>query len=111
MYQYHQERPTPSLLFDIAKGNMWDSEAVNIFGFNRTVGIDWETVWNDGDDYVYPASAVQMSLVSASVSDTMQVLISGLDADYNKLVETVTLTGTSAVTTTQSFFALTALSF
>ena len=106
MYQYHQERPTPSLPFDIAKGNMWDSEAVNIFGFNRTIGTDWEAVWNDGGDYVYPASAVQMSIVSASVSDTMQVLISGLDADYNKLVETVTLTGTSAVTTTQSFFRI-----
>lgn len=106
MYQYHQERPTPSLGFDIAKGNMWDSEAVNIFGFNRTIGIDWETVWNDGASYVYPTSAVQMSVVSSSASDTMSVLISGLDASYNQIVETITLSGLTPVTTTQSFFRI-----
>ena len=106
MYQYHQDRPTPHLGFDIAKGNMWDSTPVNIFGFNRNIGTDWETVWNDGGNYAYPTSAVQMSVVSASSSDTMQVLISGLDINYNELTETVTLTGTSAVTTSASFYRI-----
>jgi hypothetical protein len=106
MYQHHQDRPTPHHGFDIAKGNIWDSEAVNIFGFNRVIGTDWETVWNDGSNYVYPTSAVQMSLVSSSASDTMAVLINGLDSNYEKISETVTLTGTTAVTTTLSFYRI-----
>ena len=103
MYQYHQQRPTPHLLFDVAQGKMWDQRAVNIFGFNTLVGTSFETLWNDGATYAFPSSAVAMSLVSTSASDTMDVLVSGLDASYNEISETVTLTGTVAVTTSASF--------
>ena len=106
MYQYHYQRPTPHLLFDIAQGKMYDSEAVNIFGFNRVVGTSFETLWNDGGDYVFPTSAVTMDLVSTSASDTMSVLVKGLDANYNEISETVTLTGTVAVTTSASFLRI-----
>ena len=98
MYQYHYQRPTPHLLFDIAQGKMYDSEAVNIFGFNRAVGNSFETVWNDGDTYAFPAAALTMKIVSSSTSDTMDVLVVGLDASYNEVRQTVTLTGTGAVT-------------
>ena len=106
MYQYHYQRPTPHLLFDIAQGKMYDSEAVNIFGFNRVVGTSFETLWNDGGDYVFPTSAVTMDLVSTSTSDTMSVLVKGLDANYNEISETVTLTGTVAATTSASFLRI-----
>ncbi len=46
MYQYHYQRPTPHLLFDIAQGKMYDSEAVNIFGFNTAVGTSFETLFS-----------------------------------------------------------------
>ena len=36
----------------------------------------------------------------------MQVLINGLDANYEAISETVTLTGTSAVTTSAAFFRI-----
>ena len=106
MYQYNNTRPTPHLLFDIVKGNIWNESSVNIFGFNREVGTAFETVWNDGGPYVYPASALAMSVVSTSAADTMDVLISGLDINYNAITETVTLTGTSAVTTSTDFFRI-----
>ena len=106
MYQYHQQRPTPHLLFDVAQGRMWDRRAVNIFGFNTTVGTAFETLWNDGAGYVFPSSAVAMDLVSTSASDTMDVLVSGLDANYAEISETVTLTGTVAVTTSASFLRI-----
>jgi hypothetical protein len=106
MYQYHYQRPTPHLLFDIAKGKMYDSEAVNIFGFNRDVNGSFETVWNDGDAYVYPTSALTMTAVSSSASDTMSVLVSGLDANYDQISETVTLTGTVAVTLSTQFYRI-----
>jgi hypothetical protein len=106
MYQYHKDRPTPHLLHDIVKGNMWDTRPVNIFGFNKTVGIAFETLWDDGGNYVYPSSAVQMDATSSSASDTMDVKISGLDANYDEISETVTLTGTGTVTTTASFLRI-----
>jgi hypothetical protein len=106
MYQHHQDRPTPHHGFDIAKGNIWDSEAVNIFGFNKVIGTTFETVWNDGGNYTYPTSAVQMSLVSSSASDTMAVVINGLDSNYEKITESVTLSGTTPVTTSLSFYRI-----
>ena len=106
MYQFDEDRPTPNFLHDVAKGNIWDSKALNIFGFNRTVGTAFETLWDDGGNYVFPSSALVMSAVSSSASDTMNLLISGLDANYNEITETVTLAGTSAVQTTLSFLRI-----
>jgi hypothetical protein len=106
MYQYHKDRPTPHLFHDIVKGNMWDTRPLNIFGFNRTIGTAFETIWDDGGNYTFPTSAVTMDVVSTSGSDTMDVLISGLDANYTEISETVTLTGTVAVTTSASFLRI-----
>ena len=101
-----QNMSTPNICFDIARDRFIGSSALNIFGFNRTVGTSYETIWDDGGNYIYPGSAVTMSVVSTSSSDTMQVLINGLDANYEAISETVTLTGTSAVTTSASFFRI-----
>jgi len=106
MYQYNKTRPTTNFLFDVARGNIFDSEVQDIFGYNKTVGTSFETVWDDGGDYVYPSAAVTMDAVSTSASDTMDVLIKGLDANYNQISETVTLSGTSAVTTASSFYRI-----
>jgi len=91
----------------IAQGLFAEAEPLNIFGFNRSIGTTYETVFNDGGGlYQYPPSAVQMDVVSSDVSDTGQVKISGLDADYNRISEVVTLNGTTTVTTTQSFLRI-----
>ena len=109
MYQYNHTRPTPHLLFDVAKNNIFNEKAVDIFGINRAVGTAYETIWDDSGSYVYPPSALIMSLVSTSALDTMDVLVDGLDADYNILQEIVTLTGTVAVNTTNAFFRINSL--
>tara|TARA_R110000782_G_scaffold167220_1_gene259441 strand:+ start:486 stop:1202 length:717 start_codon:yes stop_codon:yes gene_type:complete len=106
MYQYHYQRPTPHLLFDIAQGKMYDSAAVNIFGFNREIGTAFETIWNDGGTYVYPSSALAMTIVSSSASDTMQVLVVGLDASYNEVRQTLTLNGTGSVAIPTALFRI-----
>lgn len=99
--------PSRNVYFDIARGIHPDCETVHMFGFNRDVADAYETIWNNGGGiYTFPASAVQMSVVSTSASDTMPVLISGLDASRNRIAETVTLNGTTAVTTTQSFLRI-----
>jgi hypothetical protein len=94
---------SPNGLLAVAAGHFEDTQAVNIFGVNPVVGTTYETLWDYGGLYSYPASAATLSAVSSSASDTMAVLISGLDAGYWPITEVVTLTGTSAVTTTQAF--------
>jgi hypothetical protein len=100
---------TQNVCLDIARGNYLNASAVNIFGINRDVGIAYETIWDDSGSYVYPPSALIMTLVSTSASDTMDVLVDGLDADCNILQEIVTLTGTVAVNTTNAFFRINSL--
>lgn len=103
MYQYHHERPTTNFYFDVARGNIYDTRAQNLFGFNRLVGTAYETLWNYVAVYPLLSAATTLTAVS-SASDTMPVLIVGLDADYNEIQEVVTLTGTTPVSTTASFF-------
>ena len=96
--------PTPYL--GLLNDNFNGCEAVNIFGFNRSVGTDFVTLWNDTGSYTYPTAQSVLSVVSTSASDTMQVLINGLDENYIQRKEVVTLTGTSAVTTAQQFYRI-----
>jgi hypothetical protein len=105
MSQWDNPSPTSNFLFDIARGNMVGASAVNIFGFNTVVGTTYETLWNDGGNYVFPTEAKAMTIVSSS-TDTMQVLINGLDADYRELVQVVTLTGTTPVAIPKSIFRI-----
>ena len=91
---------------EVANGNLEGCSAVHLFGFNRLVGITYETIFNDGGGlYSFPSSAVQMSAVSSS-TDTMDLRITGLDANWDVISEDITLTGTTAVTTTQSFLRI-----
>jgi hypothetical protein len=98
MSQYDNPSPTSNFLFDIARGNVVGASPQNIFGFNTAVGSTFEAVWNNGGTYAWPTEAKTMTIVSSSASDTMQVLIKGLDANYLELDQIVTLTGTGAVT-------------
>jgi len=93
----------PNGLLAVAAGHLPDAEAVNIFGVNPTVGTSYETLWDNGGLYTYPSSAASLSCVSSSASDTMAIVITGLDANYFVISEVVTLNGTTAVTTTQAF--------
>jgi len=106
MGYFHEDVDSPHALLEIASERMPEVVPVNIFGFSRTVGTDFQTIWNDGGQYVHPSAAVQMSCVSTSASDTMTIVISGLNADYEALAEIVQLNGTTPVTTTNSFYRI-----
>ena len=94
---------SPNGLLSVAAGHVDGAEAVNIFGVNPIVGTTYETLWDYGGLYSYPASAATLGVVSSSASDTMPVLISGVDGNYWPIQEVVTLDGTSSVSTTKSF--------
>jgi len=106
MGYFHEDVDSPHALLEIASERMPEVVPVNIFGFSRSVGTTFQTIWNDGGQYVHPSAAVQMNCVSTSASDTMTIVISGLDANYETIAEIVQLNGTTPVTTTNSFYRI-----
>ena len=93
----------------IARGAMAETSHINKFGYNTSVGTNWEIISDLGGDQYYPTSAGVVSIVSADANDddgdtgARTVEIQGLDGNYNHLSETVTMNGTSAVTTSGTF--------
>lgn len=79
------------------------------FGYNSAVGASEEDVWLAGGTKTLLSSAETMDIASSSANDTSAgtgartVYIEGLDGDYLAASETVTLNGTSDVTTTNSY--------
>ena len=94
----------------VGRGQIMGHIPVEIFGYSATVGSTalgplWEGLTLSGGAYVYPSSALQMTLVSTT-TDTQTVAVLGLDANFNLLSEYVTLTGTTPVTTVNSYFRI-----
>ena len=92
----------------VALGKTGGNEAWNIFGYNTDAGTDLRAMWYRGDttDYVFPSAAQIMQIKSTEAADTMNLLIQGLDANYDRISETVTLAGTSIVSTTNEYLRL-----
>ncbi len=89
----------------VARGQIPGHKHVFKFGVHPVVQNVEETVWEGGGLYVYPSSALIMTVASASgaTDNGVVITISGLDADYNEQSETVTLAGAGTATTTKSF--------
>jgi hypothetical protein len=82
----------------VSRGLVRDAEVRNIFGFNNAIGTEFIAAWENAVDYVYPSTSLQMTAVSSNTSDiAVTILISGLDENYNRISNTVTLNGSSNV--------------
>jgi hypothetical protein len=82
----------------------------NIFGYGTTpatAGL-FRTVWENmaTTEYVFPSSAVTMSIVSASAGDTATVTIVGLDTNYAPISENIVLNGTTGVSTVNQYLRI-----
>lgn len=93
----------------VARGQIMGHSSVIIFGYNPDLDTSEESVWPDGGLVPHPTVASVLSIASASASDdsagvgARTVYIQGLDGSYNTVSETVTLDGTNAVSTTNSY--------
>ena len=79
------------------------------FGSNPSLNnTTKESIWSAGGLYPWGdlTSADTVFIVSSSASDTAQLVLEGLDANYLPHVETITLTGTSPVESTSEFIRL-----
>lgn len=96
-----------NFLLDVARGLRPDASIIHKFGANFDIdtGTTPESVWTGGGLYPWDEfdSAQTLYCISTSASDTSTMTIQGLDENYQQQTETVTLTGTSAVSTTNTF--------
>lgn len=78
---------------------------VHKFGANLDIANNtYESVWTYGG--LYPWSALdnpQVLYVNSTTADAGSITLQGLDADYNQISETLTLTGTAFVNTQNLF--------
>lgn len=93
---------------EIAKGQINKLSHVNKFGYNASVGSIYEPITDLGSHNL-PSLAAAVSIVSSDTNDddggtgARTIEIQGLDANYDLLTETVTLDGTTPVSTSGSF--------
>lgn len=101
--------PTP---LDIARGVQDGWSGVRVFGRNSDVDTGTEDVWSQGGIWAAPTAARIHAIVSGSVNDaaagtgarTVQII--GLDSNYDVISEIVTLNGTGAVNTVNSYIRI-----
>jgi len=100
----------------VGRGQITFHQAVAIFGYTSGIGNTTtpQTIWEGANNatqnnYAYLSTASALTIVSSSASDTGILFVSGLDSGFNLLSETITLTGTSAVTTVNSYLRVNGL--
>ncbi len=92
----------------VSRGQIQAHSVVTIAGYNSNVDTSWAMITPVGN-LSYAATDLQMTVSSGSANDAsagtgaQTVLVTGLDANYAVISETVTLNGQTAVTTTNSF--------
>lgn len=94
----------------VARGLVKYHSEVNIFGYQTAVSTSQYAVWENVSDYVFPIVAQTMNLASSNNADTATILITGLDANYAVISESVVLTGTTPASTVNLFLRINAMS-
>ena len=96
------QNQTPKLTFplgiSVQKGLVEDFSAIGQFGYNSSVSTTFATIWGGTGLYVYPTTAttaVATSSDSAS-DDGGTVLVTGLNASFNQISETITIGGSAS---------------
>lgn len=90
---------------EVSKGNIPGHSIVHVIGRNPSVGTAFEDIWDAGGTFTYATSGEQWEVVSTSTNDSAAgtgartMIIEYLDSNYTEQSETITLNGTTAVST------------
>lgn len=90
----------------VAFGKSYGNTPRNIFGYNAAIPSDLTTAWELAQNYVYPTTALTMTVTSNAADAGYTILIKGLDANYDEIQETITLDGTGTSTTVNQYFRI-----
>lgn len=108
--RYIRRNTTEPFYLTVAKGYVKGHTFIHKFGanFNVNTNTDPETVWSGGGLYPWSSfnTAQSIYLLSTSGSDVGDIEIQGLDENYVEQTETITLNGTTPVTTVNTFIRL-----
>jgi hypothetical protein len=103
---------TRDFYLEVAKGNIPGHTHINKFGHNPTAD-EGDDIWGGGGVYpFYPTAAVDVDIVSTSTDDdtggigAIQVIVQGLDTNWDEQQETVTLNGTGVVQLSNTYVRL-----
>jgi hypothetical protein len=90
----------------VSRGQISGHSTLSLFGYQSAIGNTKIPVWENATAYTYITSASTLTLVSTSASDntSASVFISGLDASFNIITETLFLNGVTGVTTVNTYF-------
>ena len=93
---------------NVARGKVRGASVLNIFGFNAATTTTMRALWELAATtaYVFPTSAVNMTVTSDAADDGKTMKIFGLDANYEEIEELVTLNNATPPTTTLAFFRI-----
>jgi len=93
---------------NVARGLVKGVTGLSISGYNGAVPTSFVPLWDIGTAYTYFSSAQVVRVWSDNAADTnVSILITGLDANYDIITETVLLNnGTTGVLTTKQFFRI-----
>lgn len=86
----------------VGRGQIEAHSTVNIYGYQASVAQTSIPIWENATAYTYPSVAAKMNLAGSN-GDTASIQISGLDADYLAISETLVLNGTTPVQTVKSY--------
>ncbi len=98
--------------FQIARGAIPGAEPVFVTGSNSAIGTTEETIWNVGGLYVWVKTAEFVNVVSSNNNDiaggtgATTILLDGLDENYTRILEIVTLNGTAGVLTVNKYLRM-----
>jgi len=94
----------------VARGQIYGHSILSLFGYNANIQSSTATtaipLWENSTTYTYPTTATTMTVVSTSASDACNMLIQGLDANFNPVSETIKVNGTTGVTTVKSYLRI-----
>src|SRR6056300_1879877 len=92
----------------VSRGLIRGAEVRNIFGYQQAGDTTLRVLWEFANtNYVFPTSAITMTVTTASASDDgKSLLIKGLDANYGEITDTVTINGGGDINTNKPFFRI-----
>jgi len=90
----------------VARGQIALHSAVNIFGYQASIGTSYVPIWEVASSYpAYLTTASTMTVASSSASDqNAAVLVTGLDSNFNPQTEIVVMTTSSPTATTSKSY-------
>lgn len=89
----------------IASGDVVGHTHINKFGYSDDIA-NLSTIWDGSNVYTYSTSAGAVTVASSSSDDAGAVIeVQGLDADYNLVVQDITIDGTGATNLIRVFRA------